>query len=112
MTAKTIGRCAALVLALQFFTPALLHADSPCECPGSSYSPCHYNFPLPWRCCARIRSHWHSAVEGPPPVSNSYYEYRSHCPYAAPASQLGFPSIIQRSKLPSGADAIRQVTLK
>jgi hypothetical protein len=103
MTGKSTGCCAALVLAFQLLAPAVVQADPLGDCPCSSYSPCHYHFPLLWKLGAHLHFHWHAASEPPPPFSGSFYEYRSHCPYAEPAALLGFPSIIQRSKLDSGA---------
>jgi hypothetical protein len=94
---------AALVLAVAFLTPAALQADQPLECPGSSYAPCHYNFPLIWNFCARCRFRRHAVDEPPPPANMDYYEYRSHCPYAEPAALLGFASLTQRAKLAAQA---------
>jgi hypothetical protein len=99
MPEKRIFWSATLVLAAGLFAPGAGRAESPSPCPGSSYSPCHYNFPLAWRLCAHVRSYWHSEPEAPPPFSQNVYEYRSHCPYVEPAALLGFPSLTQRSKL-------------
>jgi hypothetical protein len=101
MTGKQVRLRATLVLAAVLWVPTTLHADLPSDCPGSSYSPCHYNFPLAWRFCARVGQRWHAEPEGPPPYSENFYEYRSRCPYADPAALLGFSSLVQRSKLAS-----------
>ena len=106
MTLKRISWFAALVLVLPPGA-APVHAQSCDDCPGSSYAPCHYNFPLLWKACARISSHWHATPEPPPPFSTSTYEYHSHCPYAAPAALLGFSSLTQRAKLDTGIGAGR-----
>jgi len=99
MPGKWFGGWAALVLAVGLFVPAASRGDAPCDCPGSSYAPCHYNFPILWNLCAHLRFHWHAPPEAPPPYSDSFYEYHSHCPYVEPATQLGFPSFHLRSKL-------------
>jgi hypothetical protein len=96
---KRVRSWAALVLMAVLSVPTLVHADPPCACPASSYSPCHYNFPLAWRFCARVRQYLHGEAEAPPPYSDAFYEYRSHCPYTDPAALLGFASLVQRSKL-------------
>jgi hypothetical protein len=96
---------AALVIAIGISTPGVIQADPLSDCPGSSYSPCHYNFPLIWNLCARCRSRRHADAGLPPPVNLSYYEYRSHCPYADPAALSGFPSLTQRAKLAAQAGA-------
>ena len=101
MTGKRIGWWAALVMAAELLVPAVVRADPLCDCPGSSYSPCHYNFPLLYNLCAHVHFHRHAAPEAPPPYSLSSYDYRSHCPYADPAALLGFSSLTQRSKLAS-----------
>ena len=103
MTGRLVCWWATCVLAAVLLIPAAVKAEPPCDCPGSGYSPCHYNFPLVSRFCARF--HWHAAPEESPPFSQSFYEYRSHCPYAAPAALLGFPSLTQRSKLASSGNA-------
>src|SRR5260370_3804238 len=79
MTGKVVCWGAALVLAAELLVPAAVQAEPSCDCPGSSYSPCHYNFPLVSRFCARF--HWHAAPHEPPPFSQSFYEHLSHCPY-------------------------------
>jgi hypothetical protein len=102
MSGKFACWCGVLVFAVLILAPAAVQADPQADCPGSSYTPCHYNFPLLWKGCARLSSRWHATREAPPPFSTNYYEYRSHCPYAVPAVLLGFPSLVQRSRLPSG----------
>ena len=102
MIGRRMGWWATFLFAAELLLPAAVLADAPCDCPGSSYAPCHYHFPLLWRFCAHVHFRWHAEPEAPPPYSESYYEYRSHCPYAAPAVLLGFPSLTQRSKLESG----------
>jgi hypothetical protein len=106
MTGKLVRSCLALLLAGLLLAPAAVMAQPVCDCPGSSYAPCHYNFPLLWNVCAHLSFHWHRATEPPPPFSLSYYDYRSHCPYANPSALLGFASIVQRSKTaPEGVPA-------
>lgn len=99
MTGKRMRWWTALVLVTGLLAPTAVQAEPWCDCPGSSYSPCHYNFPLAWRLGAHLHFHWHAAPEAPPPSSWSFYDYRSHCPYADPAVLLGFPSLTQRAKL-------------
>ena len=98
MIRKLVRYCLAPVFAVLFLAPAAVMAQPVCDCPPSSYAPCHYNFPLMWNLCAHLSFHWHRVTEPPAPFSLSYYDYRSHCPYAEPAALLGFPSIVQRSK--------------
>lgn len=105
MTGKFICWCAALLLATQLLAATAIPVQAADDCPGSSYSPCHYNFPLLWRLCAHISGRWCAPAEMPPPFSDSYYDYRSHCPYADPAALSGFPSLTQRSKLATGANS-------
>lgn len=102
MTRKLVRCFVALVLASFILAPAAAVAEPVCDCPGSSYAPCHYNFPLLWNFCAYLSFHWHKVSEPPPPFTSSYYDYRSHCPYADPGALLGFPSITYRSLLSSG----------
>jgi hypothetical protein len=94
---------AGLVVAVEILTPAICRADALCDCPGSSYAACHYNFPLLWNLCAHCRFRRHAEAEPPPPVNEYYYDYRSHCPYADPAVLAGFPSMTQRAKLAARA---------
>ena len=103
MIGKNVSCISVLVIAVGLLAPALIRADPLCDCPGSSYSPCHYNFPLLWNLCSCIHFHRHAAPEAPPPFNDNYYDYRSHCPYAAPAVLSGVPSITQRSKLAAEA---------
>src|SRR5881397_2996666 len=69
MIGKFLKRCVALVLAAVLVAPALVRADPCGDCPGSSYSACHYNFPLLWRGGAHLSFHWHAPPETPPPFS-------------------------------------------
>jgi hypothetical protein len=103
MTRKLPLGCAVLLFAAHLLTAPAAQAQPVCDCPGSSYSPCHYNFPLLWRFCACLSFRCHAPAEMPPPFSASFYVYRSHCPYAAPAALLGFPSMVQRAKLDGSA---------
>jgi hypothetical protein len=98
MTGKLVRGCSALVLTVLVLAPSAVQAQPWCDCPGSSYAPCHYNFPLVWNFCAHLSFHRHVGSDPPPPFSSSYYVYQSHCPYADPAALLGFPSVAQRSK--------------
>jgi len=74
MTGKFVCSCAAVLLAVELLAPAVVWADPLDSCPGSSYSPCHYNFPLLWNLSAHHAFRWHAAPEPPPPYSGSYYE--------------------------------------
>ena len=98
MSGKRIGWWAAWVLVAELLVPVAARAEAPCDCPGGSYAPCHYNFPLLWRLSSHLHFHWNTTTEAPPPFSVSYYEFRSHCPYAYPTELLGFPSITLRGK--------------
>jgi hypothetical protein len=103
MTRKLPVGCAALLLATYLLPAPAVRAQPVCDCPGSSYAPCHYNFSLLWSFCARLSFRRHAPAEMPPPFSASFAVYRSHCPYADPAALLGFPSMVQRSKLDASA---------
>jgi hypothetical protein len=107
MIRKLISKYAALLLAAQLLAAPAVQAQPVCDCPGSSYAPCHYNFPLLWNLCAYFSFHWHAPADMPPPFSDSFYQYRSHCPYADPAALLGFPSITVRTRLDSSVSAGR-----
>jgi hypothetical protein len=101
MNRIAVNWCMAVAIAVEFLAPVAVRAEPARDCPGSSYAPCHYNFPLLWNLCGRHAFRRQAAMEAPPPFSVNYYEYRSHCPYVAPAALLGFPSMTERARLAS-----------